>query len=313
MKKEREGNTQTYAEWKTEFLQHLPVEFVKRIAQNFLENVDQVDALIQMPQVLFGFLEIDNQYKNLFADLAKEHWGSDYTSFLVDMLEKWNEKRNETRSEKFWDLTADRIKRTLDAPSYGSSLKKSMEVLRSAAVSASWTAFECLAGDLWVGALNENPRPLAQMAITTLSRDDDEVNPKQISVGLAAKYGFDLRHCLGSILKSRFDFTSVSGIRKAYKVFGEDAYLNETLESPTLLKLEITRHLIVHRGGVVDEEYRKRSKIDAELGHPLTLSEESVAELRGAMREAGIRLLAFVNDKSAEDDSTRSQEIITTA
>ena len=311
MRKEPEGQSQTYNEWKTEFLQHLQVDFVNRTAQNFLENVDQVDALIRMPGVLFGFLEIENQYKNLFADLARNTRGGDYTSFLVDMLQKWNEKTKEIRSGRFWDLTADRIKTTLDKPPYGSGLKKSMEVLRSSAVSASWTAFECLAGDLWVSALNENPRPLAQMAITTLSRDDDEVSPKQISMGLAAKYGFDLRHCLGSVLKSRFDFTGVTGIRKAYKVFGEDSYLNETLESSTLLELEITRHLIVHRGGVVDEEYRKRSKMNAELGQPLTLSEERVEELHGAMRAAGIKLLAFVNDKSAED-SSQSREIIPT-
>jgi hypothetical protein len=127
----------------------------------------------------------------------------------------------------------------------------------------------------------------------------------------AGQYDFDLRHCLGSLLKSRFDFTSVAGIRKAYQVFGEDSFLNETLESSTIQELEITRHLIVHRGGVVDEDYRRRSKTDAEVGQPLGLSEEMVAKFSGAVRVAGFRLLAFVNDKFAEADSAAEGEATT--
>jgi formate dehydrogenase maturation protein FdhE len=188
MKEDSEDRTQTAAEWAAEFLQHLEVDFVKRIALNFIENVEQVNALIRMPEVLFGFLEIEHQYRESFANLAQKHWGGDYVSFLADMLTQWSEKWGEKRSGKSSDLKTDRVKALLTEPPYSSLFRKSMAVLRSAAVSASWTAFECLAADLWVGALNENPRLLAQATIATLSRDDAEVNSKQISMRLAAKY-----------------------------------------------------------------------------------------------------------------------------
>ena len=58
----------------------------------------------------------------------------------------------------------ERIKKRFDEtfanPSYGPFLQTSMQVLYSAAISASWTALECLAADLWVTSVNEQPLPL---------------------------------------------------------------------------------------------------------------------------------------------------------
>ena len=36
----------------------------------------------------------------------------------------------------------------------------------------------------------------------------------RMAVSLLAKYGFDLRKKLGTVLRTKFDFTSVAGIRQ---------------------------------------------------------------------------------------------------
>jgi hypothetical protein len=116
-------------------------------------------------------------------------------------------------------------------------------------------------------------------------------------VGLAARHGFDLRHCLGTVLKSKFDFTSVSGIQKAYKVFvPNDEFIERLLADPELGELEATRHVIVHRAGKVDEEYRRRTKSKLPVGTVASFSREQSAWFCHKSAYAGAGLLSFVND-----------------
>jgi hypothetical protein len=146
--------------------------------------------------------------------------------------------------------------------------------------------------------LNEYPLPLAQAAFGSLDpQETGELTGKQISLGLAARCGFDLRHSLGTLLKPKFDFTSVTGIQKAYKVFiPADDFIRKIFADPLVSELEATRHLIVHRASKVDEEYKKRTGSDLQIGTLLTFTQEKTATFARAGQSAGIGLLAFVND-----------------
>ena len=60
----------------------------------------------------------------------------------------------------------------------------SARVLLSSSTSTAWTAFECLATDLWVAALDSRPATLAQRALRSLSGEDqsDGISGKGIAV-----------------------------------------------------------------------------------------------------------------------------------
>ena len=158
-----------------------------------------------------------------------------------------------------------------------------------------WTAFECFAGDLWTGALN-HATPLAHRAFNCISNDDREqvgISRRQIEVGLAARYGFDLRRSLGTILKTKFDFTSFDGIQSAYaQVFGDCGELADW--SNTMKKLEQTRHLILHRGGIVDEKFLKTTKIKARRNALIAITILQTAEHMMSMVMASVSLLKVV-------------------
>jgi len=65
-----------------------------------------------------------------------------------------------------------------------------------------------------------------------------------------------LRGCLGSVLRSKFDFSSFDGIAAAYeRAFGPSQRLQDLAGS--LKRIEQVRHLIVHRGGITDERFLK--------------------------------------------------------
>ncbi len=281
----------------SEFLKVLTVPFIKPCAEGFFQNIRQTESLLLMPIIMFGFLEVENHIADDFRTSAVEHWslGKDCSSFLKDFHYK---PFRVSDIPDFGGRVQKRIDETLIQPVFGPPLQQAMQVLYSAAISASWTALECLASDLWVASLNEGAVPLAQNAFTTLDQlEPCELTSKQIPVGLAARYGFDLRHCLGTVLKPKFDFTSVSGIQKAYKVFPmKDDHLQRLLAAPLLSELEATRHLIVHRASTVDGEYKRRTSSTLEVGTQFSFSKEKVSSFAMVSQETGFQLLAEVND-----------------
>jgi hypothetical protein len=133
----------------------------------------------------------------------------------------------------------------------------------------------------------------------------DGLTGKQISIGLLAKHGFDLRGCLGTLLKPKFDLTSLTNIRTAYEAaFGKCKQLDDMFSERDLHLLEASRHVIVHRAGVVDAEFVARTKhfgIKAEEGKLLPLSGTTVSALVDSAIKAGAAVLGFVDARLAND------------
>lgn len=190
------------------------------------------------------------------------------------------------------------LKACFDRPEIGPAFR----LLRLFGTTGAWTAFECLATDAWVTALNARPLSLGQRALTVSPEggSQDGLTSKQVSVKLLAKYGFDLRAHMGTVLKPKFDLTSLSNITRAYNAaFGKYRQLDEVFDSRDLDLLEASRHVIVHRAGIVDEEFRSRTKrmdLDYPLGIQLPLDGKTVSRLANSAIEAGCRLIAFVDD-----------------
>jgi hypothetical protein len=179
------------------------------------------------------------------------------------------------------------------------TFESSLRSLLLSGISAVWTAFECLAIDMWVAVLNEKLFPFGRDALSAVSPSEAElgISGKQVSVGLLGKYGFDLRDKMGSVLRAKFDFTGVGGIKKAYSAaFGRADTLSSILGSQKLAELEATRHLIVHRAAVVDEDYKSRVDSSLSIGAPLPLSGITAAALIAAGIQSGCDLIAFVDD-----------------
>ncbi len=179
------------------------------------------------------------------------------------------------------------------------TFESSLRSLLLSGVLAVWTAFECLAADMWVAALNERLFPFGADALSAVSPSDAEhgISGKHVSVGLLRKYGFDLRDKMGNALRSKFDFTGVSDVKKAYSAaFGHADVLASILGSQKLSELEATRHLIVHRAAIVDEDYKNRVDCNLTVENPLPLSGITAAPLISAGIQCGCDLIAFADD-----------------
>jgi hypothetical protein len=178
------------------------------------------------------------------------------------------------------------------------SVRTSSHALISTGAALAWASYESLTKDLWIAALNAQPTVLGAKVIAKAPADPGgDLSNKAIPVGLIAKYGFDLSRSMGSLLAPKYDFTSVSGIERAYRDAFAPAPIFTRLTRAELVELEAARHLIVHRAGIVDGEYQRRAKSTRPLGAPLDLDIPTIAPWINAVVETGVELVAFVDSR----------------
>jgi hypothetical protein len=126
----------------------------------------------------------------------------------------------------------------------------------------SWAAFESLAGDLWVAAVDLRPK-LADSIIN--ARRDQNGNQqkgadsKKVDFAVLKDFNYNLTGRLGSFLRhvEKVDFDNLEKICHAYDTaFGEEAEA-VTTKNPyrsDLRALELVRNVWAHRAGIVDDQ-----------------------------------------------------------
>ena len=138
-------------------------------------------------------------------------------------------------------------------------------VLASQVINA-WAAFETLATDLWEVSLNSRPMTLGR-AVANRSGGDQGDKEKTIQLSILAKHGFDLGNVVGTILKKKYLFQKLEGIQDAYEhafskvlIRPQAERLQKLLSQKGMRCAAAVRNLLVHRGGVVDEEFKNQIK-----------------------------------------------------
>ncbi len=91
-----------------------------------------------------------------------------------------------------------------------------LEGILYSSLTGTWTAFETLAADLWEAALNAHPDCLANLNGGRAGRIGNE-DGKHVLLKDIAKYRWNISSKMGSVLKERYNFSRLDGIRRAYE------------------------------------------------------------------------------------------------
>jgi hypothetical protein len=185
----------------------------------------------------------------------------------------------------------------------------------SAHITGTWTAIESMCGDLWEASLNAHPKTLASLlgkpsrigksseaGSNSGERANSETESKMVPLNLIQMNDFNIRDKMGTILRTRFEFTRLTTIRQAYScAFSEKASRVDTaLADKSLDAINTIRNALVHKAGIADAEYLRRAdalKIPKpKLGAPILLDGQVVADLiRPAIKSAS-NLMNAVSD-----------------
>lgn len=178
-----------------------------------------------------------------------------------------------------------------------------------------WTTIETLCGDLWETSLNCHPHILAELdgeparikrGPTSKNRSGEKQHKKeskQVDLDLLNDYGFNIQDKMGLILKRRFSFNTLDGTREAYsRAFSrESSQIDRALSDKSLDALCSIRNLIVHKDGVIDQDYADRTRFFGSLpkspvGDLVMLDGDIVVRLVKPAIAAASSLLASVDD-----------------
>ncbi len=204
------------------------------------------------------------------------------------------------------------------------------ESLLIAQITSAWTMFESFSGSLWENALNAHPRILAELkgkpknrihklaminagAIdakekneTVQSKINTDIDSERV-VGISGLHSisngsYDLGNKMGTLLRDRFSFPTLDGIRETYSVImgADDDKLDKLFANNILDAVSIIRNVISHHAGVADKEYIYKSKKmkymngilpRVEVGEKVTINGELAKNLVPPLVELAVKIL----------------------
>lgn len=181
------------------------------------------------------------------------------------------------------------------------AMRESMEALLSSVILESWTAFESLASDMWIVAVNTGPKDLAaKVALSKeLQKPDEQIKPDTIH-----NLEYDPRVALGSFLHEtgRVSFQKLAYIKLYYvEAFGlEIGKLFDKVSDGYIYALSAYRNALVHSAGRADKHFVRNVARFSELrgiesGSKLLLDGALAKKLRESAIFLGTELIHFAD------------------
>jgi hypothetical protein len=174
-----------------------------------------------------------------------------------------------------------------------------IEAALAAMLTTSYAAFETMAADLWVAALNRH----VELADKFIERNRD----KKLELPVLSGFKYDMSRSMGRVLveNRKVSFQSFNSLSEAYRnAFREivDPVFSHPQE---IYQTEQIRHLLAHRGGLIDSKFKDEMKDfdpykDVSVGTYLRLDGPMVRRHIDACVRAGIALFSLVDDWSAK-------------
>ncbi len=270
----------------------------KPIASVFLRNLEKIEQLHLMPYLTAAdgvqlFFWTVNYVQAALRSPKRGTEAIEENTKVAEQLFAAFLREPETKTTIASQID-DRVKALMRHEGFETAIK----VLYFSTTPLLWTAFETLARDLWITAIDAAPVSIAHQTFKSLGDDEaaDGITKRTVEVGLLAKHGFDLRGRLGTILHDKFHFSSIQGMSKAYNAaFSNESALLEIFENDDLKAAEQARHLITHKAGIIDEKYKKHTACDQNISEELIVSGSQVSRFGQAVVDCGHQLLVFIN------------------
>ncbi len=234
----------------------------------------------------------------------------DFMVCVEQGLSKWMLEATEHSSEIGWITNVNHVAGVVAFRH--DRTQKQIESFASSLVIQAWTLLESTSEDLWEAALNFHPARLSSLSgkprskfRRKLSEEEQTAQPEKylrISLNELERNSFNVSTSMGTILKDHVSFRSLSGVREAYhRAFSKHAKpIDEILDDEGLQFAAAVRNLLIHKRGIVDEEFLKQvSSIPnipkIEIGQKFPLNGKLTAALADSSKCCAVWLVVAVH------------------
>jgi hypothetical protein len=320
----------------------LKTEELRGVAERFVRNLERIDSLGNTPVGLFyGGAILGRSYILAYQEVTKKQFplhGNPETTddenreidscqlaLVMTEFSKFDDIQQQVRAHNETAANLENLKLPIVTP-----LSQSIEAILAASIIGTWTAFEVLATDLWITAVNSRPMTLGVTALLGMRWSDRnssaslEVNENQnrakdsghkrerhtpMNLDILKRYKFNLGSSLGTMIheEQKYNFNLLEGIKQAYEqtfAIARDSACAVRPEVRTwfsgddyckLEALEAIRHVYAHRAGHADSRFWGRIngkyKVSCDADQRIELDGASVVDLAdAAVRRASMLL-----------------------
>jgi hypothetical protein len=271
------------------------------IAKAFRRNLDAAEKVGGVPYKMAFDAACKQRTHSLFI-AEKIRAGHDHS--IKDEEQCWEAAQSKFRveiedpatKEHFINDILLRLRHALDDP----DLIGAAAELLSESLVMEWGAFEVLVSDVVRYVLNNNP----SLALRLVSTDPSKRHFKSnLSLESIAYFDFQLKNVMGDLLFADQFLDNLYRMRDVISVlFPRALAVHAALASDDLHHIWQTRHLIVHRRGIVDEKFAKNTRSKVSIGERLPISPQDIESAMRLIADAGAKLLA-----AARTESERNQ------
>lgn len=248
-----------------ESFKNLTDENLKRIANVAIENINQIAITIALPHYLMmrGVMNIKHFQYLLEAAVATKNELQPKSVKGKKQIEEYIKLKFEENKKYHSEEGRELLSRLRSKSPY---IEEAIRIQALNSLVNVWTVFESTSKEIWMSILNNYQDKFVNNIIESKTDEDVEgIIGKSISINLLGKYNFNVNKKLGNILSGKYDFTSCSGIKKAF--IDLDRTQKDSLnflDESNLVKFENLRNLIVHKAGIIDDLYIKKNALPNE-------------------------------------------------
>lgn len=270
------------------------------VASNLMENVHRLDALAHMPMEVFNY---GRRFQEVYSKFISEPAKVESPSMSEDQIRHFQAERrvwawilgNESHESDIGSITSLNdvagfaVAPQTWGPHYDERRSSQISSFVSSILIQAWSSFESLSEDLWEAAINFHPTILGELKgkprskfraprSQALAQPQGQGQPTgsqtaesnvRMSFDDLQINQFNVRSKMGTILKRRGDiaFRSIYDIRESYhRAFRDQSKdIDDVLDDPKLQYAAAVRNLLIHKGGIVDKEFRNQVSLVPEV------------------------------------------------
>lgn len=300
------GQTMTSIKDVESCYERLEDEELKRIAKIAIENLSHVVVGLALPQALLMESIRRNKRLNYIISASKSLKISLDTVLESEKAKLFEVVEMRLKKES-QNITDDAIK-LLDSFREVPLIENAIRVQALNSLVNIWTIFESSTKEIWKCLLNGHQNIFLNNILKEGDNNEVEgISGKSISIDFLGKYNFNINNKLGEILCEKYDFTSCHGIKKAFTDLQKKKKAKLIfIDNPILYNLEITRNLIVHNAGIIDNKYlQKNSTTNQTMGELLEITIEKFNTYEEIMTKTLVGIFEYCEEllgSNAKDD-----------
>jgi len=279
-----------------EFLKKTPKGY-KNLFKSFRDNIRAVISILLLPQeisssrtklYLFDNILTQETIKNTpivpiyFSEDEKKKEEERFDREQIEGKKKaiktakerfFEETYTKEGAKKYWDITFSFLGSCYETSDH---LKIAIAELLNQGEVLIWGALEVLSRELIKTFLNKNPSLVTE--ILTNTKLKSKFNIKAIPIEILSDFSFDISKKMGEIVIMNNDLSNYSILQEMYRSIFKNARITRTIKSKDIYYLNQIRHLIVHRRGIIDQQFLDSTECKSKVGEKIILKPKEVID-----------------------------------